>query len=72
MKFEFNWPVAFLTIWATSHMYFGTCTNVYAPFCKYLLVPSLQINQFLKIQVTRTPFQKPIIEEDSAYRVLKY
>ena len=24
-------------------------------------------NQFLKIQVTRTPFQKTIIDEDSAY-----
>ena len=61
-----------LTIWATSHRYL---VHVYAPFCKHLLVPSLQIinswntgNQNLLSNI----FFKQIIEEDSAHRVFKY
>ena len=63
-----------MTIWATSHRYFGTC------ICTILQISASSKSpiQFLKIQVTRTPFQiciffkKTLIEEDSAYIFFKY
>ena len=45
---------------------------VYAPILHIFACSQSANHQFLKIQVTRTPFQKSMIKEDSAYRFFKY
>ena len=72
--FAISLLLPFLTIWSTLHRYFGTCIS---SILQISASSQSATYQFLKIQITRTSLQnmtflKPIIEEDSAYRVFKY